>query len=436
MIGKNVLLLPALLALIGLIFGCDRTESSPPASNAGTAAHGSKDGHADHDEHGHAEAEGEESHAEEVKLSAEAMKRSGIRVEPAKAQMLAGTIIAPARVAFNAESIAHVGSPLSGRVSDIKVRVGDKVNKGDPLLVVQSPDLGETQSDFLLKRTAVETAAPAVDLAKAAHDRAKALYEESQGIALTEVQKREAEYKAAQGALLAAKAQATAAENRLHLFGMNQETVEALSKTGEIDPHYTVRAPISGQVIEREATLGELVNPDREALLVLADTSTLWVLADVPESRLSHVRTGAKAQVMVPTLRGQSLEGIVAFIAPSLDAATRTISVRIEVKGNGHGLRPGMFAQALISEAGDEGEHKAVLAIPEEATQLVEGQIVVFVPVEGEENTFATRPVKLGPAVGRIVPVLSGLKVGEPFVAAGSFILKAEMGKAGAEHEH
>lgn len=436
MIGKSVLPLSALLALMGLISGCDRSESSPVADREGSAAHGAKDGHADPDEHGQAEAEGEESHAEEVKLSAEAMKRAGIRVEPARAQVLAGTITAPARVAFNAERIAHVGSPLSGRVSDIRVRVGDQVNQGDPLLVVQSPDLGEAQSDFLLKRMAAETAIPAVDLTKAAYDRARALYEESQGIALTEVQKREAEYKAAQGALLAAKAQATAAENRLHLFGMDQETVKALSQTGEIDPHYTVRAPISGQVIEREATLGERVNPDREALLVLADTSTLWVLADVPESRLSHVMIEAKAQVIVPALPGRSLEGIVTFIAPSLDAATRTISVRIEVKGNGHGLRPGMFTQALISEAGDEGEHKAVLAIPEEATQLVEGRIVVFVPVEGEENTFAKRPVKLGPAVGRRVPVLSGLQEGEPFVAAGSFILKAEMGKGGAEHEH
>ncbi|MHB1158299.1 MAG: efflux RND transporter periplasmic adaptor subunit [Phycisphaerales bacterium] len=412
MIRTSVLLLLALLSPMGLLSGCDQSGSSPPAN-----------------------AEGDESHAEEVKLSAEAMKKSGIRVESAKAQVLVGTITAPARVAFNAEAVAHVGSPLSGRVSEIKVRVGDKVSKGDPLLVVQSPDLGEAQSDFLLKRTAVETAIPAVELTKAAHDRAKALYEESRGIALTEVQKREAEYKVAQGALLAAKAQVTAAENQLHLLGMDQETVQALEKTGEIDPHYTVRAPISGQVIEREATLGELVSPDREALLVLADMSTLWVLADVPESRLSHLTVGSKSRIIVSAIRNQGLEGAVTFISPALDSNTRTASVRIEVKGNGHGLRPGMFAQALISEAGDEGEHKAVLAIPEEATQLVEGQVVVFVPVEGEENTFAKRPVNLGPAVGRMVPVLSGLKEGEPFVSAGSFILKAEMGKAGAEHE-
>lgn len=436
MTRKNALSLPILLALIGPIWGCDRSGSAPPANHAGTAASGSEDRRTDRDGHGHAEAGGEEGHADEVRFSPEAFQQAGIRVEPAKKQALVDTINAPARVAFNAEAIAHVGSPLSGRVSDIKVRVGDWVNKGDPLLVVQSPDLGEAQSDFLLRRMAVDTATPVVDLAKAVYDRAKALYEESQGIALTEVQKREAEYKAAQGALLAAKAQATAAENRLHLLGMGQAAVEALSQTGEIDPHYTVRAPINGQVIDREATLGELVNPDREALLVLADTSTLWVLADVPESRLSHVRKGAKTQVVVPALRDQSLEGVVTFIAPSLDPTTRTVSVRVEVKSNGHDLRPGMFAQAVISEAGDGDGHEPVVAIPEEATQLVEGQTVVFVPVAGEENTFTKRPVKLGPVIGRMVPVLSGLKEGELFVSTGSFILKAEMGKAGAEHEH
>lgn len=431
---KLNLLLPVLLAMAGLGLGCDQSTSATPSSALDAAAHGEHDGHADHAEH--AEAEGEEGHAEEVKLSAEAMARSGVRVETATAQVLVDTINAPARVAFNGEGIAHVGSPLVGRVSEIRARIGDKVNKNDPLLIVQSPDLGEAQSDYLLKRMTVETAGPGVELAKASHERAKALYDESQGIALTDVQKREAEYKAAQGALLAAKAQATAAENRLHLLGMDQAGVEALSKTGEINPYYIVRAPISGQVIEREATLGELVNPDREALLVLADTSTLWVLADVPESRLSQVAVGMKAQVTVPALQGRGLEGVVTYISPALDPNTRTVTVRIEVKGNGHGLRPGMFVQALLSAAGDGGEQESVLAIPEEATQLVEGEDVVFVPVEGEENTFAKRPVKLGSMIGRMVPVLSGLKEGELYVAAGSFMLKAEHGKGSASHEH
>jgi cobalt-zinc-cadmium efflux system membrane fusion protein len=452
----RLLILPVVLASLGLVVGCDQGTPAQAAASDARAAHSDDDGHGHHekdahghdeaDAHGHDEKDGhghaqekpaaEGEHGEEVKLTAEGAKKAGIRIETVRKHALVDTIQAPARVTFNAEGMAHVGTPLSGRVSQIKVKIGDKVHEGDALLIVQSPDLGQVQSDYLLQRMAVETAGPAVDLAKAAHERAKALYAESQGIALTEVQKREAEYKASRGAQLAAQAQATAAENRLHLLGMDQQAVQALETSKEITPHYTVRAPIRGQVIEREATLGELVNPDREALLILADMSTLWVLADVPESRLSHVALGAKAQVTVPALPGKPLEGTVTFIAPALDPNTRTVSVRIEIEGNGHGLRPGMFAQAVITESGGDGRHEPVLAIPEEATQWVEGELVVFVPVEGEENTFAKRPVKVGPAVGRLLPVVSGLKEGDPFVAAGSFILKAEHGKSSAEHVH
>ncbi|MEQ1737343.1 MAG: efflux RND transporter periplasmic adaptor subunit, partial [Rhodoglobus sp.] len=88
------------------------------------------------------------------------------------------------------------------------------------------------------------------------------------------------------------EAAAVAAENGLHLLGMDQKAVEELAKTSEIMPRYTIRAAIDGQVVQREITLGELVSPDRESVMVLADTSTLWVLADLPEARLPAVAVG------------------------------------------------------------------------------------------------------------------------------------------------
>jgi membrane fusion protein, heavy metal efflux system len=94
-----------------------------------------------------------------------------------------------------------------------------------------------------------------------------------------------------------------------------------------------------------------------------------------------------------------------------------------------------MFAQAAIRPAVID-EASTVLAIPEEAIQTVEGGPAVFVPVEGELNTFAKRSVTVGPPVAGMVQVLSGLRDGETLIVAGSFILKAELGKAGAAHEH
>ncbi|MCC6579257.1 MAG: efflux RND transporter periplasmic adaptor subunit [Phycisphaeraceae bacterium] len=427
---------PAMLFMFtaaALACGCDRRDAPASADEHDhEAAHAAHDGHADHEGDASQPEAGE--HSDEVTLSAEAAERAGIRLGVASRVVLKDAIRVPARIAFNGERMAHVGSPVSGRVSEIKVKLGDHVEQGDPLLVLQSLELGEAQSDFLLKRMGEKTAEPGVELARTAHERARALYDESQGIALTEVLRREGEHQAAVGSLLAARSQATAAENRLHLLGMDQQAVENLEKTREIMPYYVVRAPLRGRVIEREATLGELVSPEREALLVLADMSTLWVLADVSESQLHRVTPGAGAEVLAPALSGGSLTGTVTFISPMLSPGTRTASVRIEVPGDQRELRPGMFAQAVIHD--DGRERSPALAIPEGAAQRVEGRLVVFVPVEGEPNTYAAREVSVGPAVGGMLPVLTGLQEGQSLVISGGFILKAELGKGSAEHQH
>jgi cobalt-zinc-cadmium efflux system membrane fusion protein len=379
------------------------------------------------------ESGGHGGHADEVKLTPEAVQRNGIKVERAVLQKLAETFVVPARLDYNREEVAHVGAAVKGRVVTIKAKVGDTVKKGDELLIVESPELGESQSDFLQKRTAVTVAEATVEPLKVSYERGKALYEQNEGVALAEVQKREADYKAAVGAVETAKAALAAVENRLHLFGMDHAAVEALVRTSEVQPRYAVRAPIGGRVIEREVTLGELVSPEKEALLVLANMEKLWALADVPEARLGEVHEGAAARVTFAALPDQKLTGAVSQIAPSIDPATRTARVRIELANDGGVLRPGMFGRAEIT-ASATGE-KAALAVPDDAVQTVEGKPAVFVPVEGEANTFAKREVEVGEVVGGVVPVLGGLKEGEPYVAAGSFILKAELGKAEAGHE-
>lgn len=389
------------------------------------------------DEHDHHETE----HADEVKLTAEAVEQYGVKVSEAQLWILKPTFIAPARVGFNTEAMAHVGSPLRGRAVDIKARLGDHVKKNDSLVVIESPELGQAQADYLLKRAAAQAATPQVELAKAAWDRAQRLLQ-SEGISLTEVQKREAEYKSTVAGQKAAESAAMTAEHSLHLLGMDQNTVEELASSGKIVPRYTLRAAIDGQVVQREITLGELVSPDRESLLVLADTSTLWVLADVAEARLPMLAADAKAWVTVGTVAtpGQKFEGYIAFISPLVDPTTRTAQVRIEVPNTALGagaLRPGMFAQVEIVGSPAGGADPAPqVAVPQEAVQTVEGGPAVFMPVAGKPNTFQKRALTVGPTVGGLVPILGGLVEGEKYVEAGSFILKAELGKGSAAHEH
>lgn len=447
---SNVYYLMAVsLLAAGLIAGCGRHDA---ASEHGESdhAHADNDGH-DHGSHGKKNEKkkdahdhgGEKSekaqsghddddHAEEIALSPESIQKSGIRISVVENKLLNEIIPAPGRVAFNTEKMAHVGTPVSGRIAEIRVRIGENVKQGDVLLIVQSKELGESQSNYLLKRLAVDAAGPALDMARLSFERAKKLYSESEGLTLAELQKREAEYKVALNARLTAKAEADAAENHLRLMGADQKAIDSLVSTGTIIPQYEVRAPISGQVVEREVTPGEYINPEREALAVIADMSSLWVLADVAETKLGHIRIGSPAQVRVANHEDRTFSGKVSFIAPAIDPATRTASIRIDVSDAGT-LRPGMFVQTFLTAHSDG---VPVLAIPEEATQLVEGQTVVFVPVEGKAGLFAKRPVKTGRAVGRLLPVLEGLNVGERYVSAGSFILKAEHGKSSAGHEH
>lgn len=363
----------------------------------------------------------------------------GVKMEQATVHTLVPSFTAPARVAYNTERMAHIGSAVVGRVKSLPVRQGDAVKEGDTLLVVDSPELGEAQSEYVQKRTMAQAAAPIVELAKSAAERAKKLYDESEGISLTEVQKRLAEQQSAESALLNARAAMSGAANRLQLLGMTEAEIKALAETGTITPKYTIRAPIAGRVIRRDVTLGELVRPDRDSLLVVADTSTLWVLVDVPEMRLKDVAVGATARIAMAAFPGESFEGKVSFISADLNEGTRTAQIRVEVDNAKGILRPGMFAKAEIvgTDTGADGvKSTAVLAVPESAIQTIEGKPVVFVPFTDKPDTFLKRPVTVGESVGGMLPVLYGLREGEPIVVAASFILKAQLGKSSAKHEH
>ncbi|HZK80997.1 MAG TPA: efflux RND transporter periplasmic adaptor subunit, partial [Humisphaera sp.] len=353
----------------------------------------------------------------------------GLRIGKVKTHILTPTFIVPARVAFDADAMARVGSVVSGRVIELKVKRGDLVQKGDELLIVESTDLGEAQSDYLQKTTALAAAVKAVEPTRVSYQRAKDLYEQSQGLSLAELQKREAEFSAAQAMQEAAQGAMSAAGRKLSLLGMSADAIQTMIKSGQVMPRYSVRAPMSGRVIERDAELGQYVSPDKDSLVQLADMGTLWVLADVPEARLPDVVMGAIVRVTVPT-GGAAIRGVVSFIASSVDPATRAAQVRVEVKDAESALKAGMFAQVEIEAATAKDKARAVIAVPEEAIQIINGQTCVFVEDDDEENAFIKRPVAIGQEVNGLVPILSGLKEKEEIVKSGGFYLKAEFAKS------
>ena len=391
----------------------------------------------DHAGHDHGGGESADDHADEIRLSAESIAQFGIEVTPAEVRVLEEMTTAPARIGFNTEAMSHITSLVTGRVAEIPVKLGDVVDAGDPLLRIESPELGRLQGELLAADAAAAAALPAVELARDGYERAQRLFDTAGGITLNQVQERESALRAAERELTAADSEAAAAENALRLLGMDDDALQALRETCRVDPMHTVLAPLAGTVVERAITPGEAVEPGDNRLLVVADLSTVWVHADVAESRLNRLGVGASAELTVPALGGRSFTGTVTYVDPRVDPRTRTARLRIEVDNADAGgeLRPGMFADARLRPA--EAERDAgVLSVTEAAVHTTEGEPSVFVPVPGEARTFARRGIRVGRAVGGYVPVLDGLEPGDAVVTRGSFLLKADLGKAGAAHEH
>lgn len=413
----------------------DHDHGHDDGGTKGKAAEAHEHDHDHAEDHkGHDHGEEKHDHVNEVYLTPEAMKRYGITVGKVSRRTLAATLTAAGRVAFNAEAVAHAGSPVAGRVVELKARPGDVVKEGDVLVVVESPEFGEAQGELVQRKIAAEVAAAAAQAAKAVYDRGQALRQQSDGISVADLQRREAEWVAAAGAARTAEAALLGARNKLRLLGFDDATVDALAESGSIDPRLAVRSPRAGTVVERGVALGERVTPERDALAIVADLSTVWVLADVPEARLGDVAVGEVARVRLASSVDKVVEATVSHVAASLDPETRTGRVRVEVPNESGAIRPGMSARVEISAATPASP--AALAVPEGAVQTVGGKPAVFVPVAGEPNTFQVRPVTVGRAVGGMVPVLSGLKEGDAVVTDGTFVLKAELGKGEASHGH
>jgi len=475
-------------------------------------------GHGHDDGHGHG---GHGEHSDEVTLTPDAIATFGITIATASKRELGDVASVPARVAYNSEAMAHVGTPVAGRAAELRVKLGDVVRKGDLLAVIASPELGEAESDFLQKRSIFDAAASAREVAQIAFKRAEEL-RATNSTSVTDFLARQGELRKAEGDLKVAEAAHVAAENRLHILGITEGQIELLVGTGEVTSRFELRAPIAGRIVEREVTPGEVVGPDREALMVIADMTTLWVLADVPERVAHRVINSSNGRIVVGIADNAVIEGKVEYVAPELNPRTRTAQVRLVVdasavsaqaapppaaeshddhghdshEGHDHGteakeapahdehghehdeseghshddghahddqahghdhdtpaspspapttgttwsagalLRPGLFVRAELELAAAPGvSTQSVLAIPEEAVQTFEGRDSVFVPGD-EPNTFKPQPVTLGPRVGAFVPVLAGLKEGDKYVATGSFMIKADLAKAGAAHEH
>lgn len=311
------------------------------------------------------------------------------------------------KILANENRLAHLSARVPGRIVAVYADLGDRVKKGDRLLLLDSLAFGAAQLEYRKARTALRMAEKALERATALLDRG--------AIGAGEQQRREADYENA-------RADLHEAEENLHLLGMTEREIQRL--TAKTLPHAGVarvflRAPFTGDVIERNATIGEVIDPNK-TLFTVADLSTVWVRADFPEQQAARLKTGLIIEVRVSAYSDTTFRGAITYVGAVIDPATRTIKAHADVPNPDSRLRPEMFAEVTLVTDG-----QSVLSMPRASVQQVGSRTVAFV-VRGPRR-FESREVTIGQASGDYIQLVAGLVVGEEVVTEGSYALKSEL---------
>ena len=319
--------------------------------------------------------------------------------------------------------LAHISPLARGIVEQVHAHLGDKVQRGQPLLSYDNIELGQLIGEYLSLRGGLERLQAQEQVAKKFVERARALIE-VQAIAQRDLELRQAEYEQARAAVESQRADVARVEEQLHRFGLSDQDIGALGGpahgTHRTASHNVLRAPINGIITKYEASPGELVDREKE-LFTIVDTSTVWVLADLYEKDLGLVRAGGQARITVPSYPGETFTGQVTYVSDFLDPASRTAKVRCVVANRDGRLKLDMFATVEIPAA----QERIALAVPVSALQQVDADTVVF--IQRDPTHFEKRAVQIGERGEEWAGVLSGLQKGEKVVSGGSFYLKSAL---------
>ncbi|GAB4383910.1 MAG: hypothetical protein Kow0022_04950 [Phycisphaerales bacterium] len=478
-----------LAALLGLS-GCGQGYGRHDAAHAEDEGHalGGGDGHGA-DEH--------EAHEEVIRLTREQLQQAGVEIQPLSGGMITTHVTLPAEVGLNQDTVVHVTPRVPGIVSEVRGYLGDEVTEGAVLAVIESPELGEAKIAYLQaiqaklladatlerQRTISENTAklfellreePTLDSLRMASSnlrigenkgrllsayakkksaeanyarerelRAKNLSTESDLLAAQEAfNSSMADYfavfedidftyrlrlqEAEQAAGIAAS-EVENAERRLHLFGLSEEQVTRIPTEPDIDlARYELRAPSGGQIVEKHITPGEKVSDD-ESVYTIADLDTVWLNISVYTEYTGQIREGQRVVIHADD---RTANGAVDYVSAIVSEGTRTMAARVVVENADRAWKPGEFVTARV----ETGSVRVSRAVPIEAIQTYEGREVVFIQ---DDDGIEPVPVRLGRRNDVAVELLGDeIELGTPVVVKNSFLMKAELGKSAAGHEH
>lgn len=340
-----------------------------------------------------------------IELTDAQVKASGVTLQTAGAARIKSTLQMPGEIRFNEDRTAHVVPRVAGVVEAVHANLGQLVKKGAILAVISSTTLSGQRSELLASQKRL-------DFARTTYAREKQLWEEKISA--------QQDYLKAQQDLREAEIALQNVQQQLKALGANSSASGGLNR-------FELRAPFDGMVVEKHITLGESAKEDVN-VFTLSDLSTVWAEIVVPAKDLDKVRMGGET-VVRSTTSDSKAAGKVAYVGALIGEQTRSAKARVVLQNPNMAWRPGLFVNVELTAS----EAEVPVAVAAEAIQSVNDKPVVFMRVAGG---FVAQPVTLGRTDGKFVEIVKGLKSGVPYAAAGSFVIKAELGKGSASHAH
>lgn len=342
---------------------------------------------------------GENERRSEVTLPMEAVRLAGVQTEPAIAGVISRTVRAAGTVMADPYRVHHVLTRIGGWIEKLDVKAtGEEVHRGKPLYTLYTPDLLTAQEDYLRILRGRE----------AVGRRGAAVPDEK----------------------LRAPDALEYARKRIQRYALPEKFVADLERDGTARTSIPFPAPTGGFVQTITAFEGQQVEPGAE-IMTITDLSEVWVEADLFEADISKVRAGQEAVISLPFDPRVKVTGKVIKVSPFLDAASRTLKVRVRCPNQGLDLRPGMFAAVELALESGQG-----VIVPDSAVLDTGLRQLTF--VERAAGVFEPREIKAGLRSGGKICILSGLEAGERVAVRGNFLLDAESrlrAKAAAQNE-
>ena len=316
-------------------------------------------------------------------------------------------IVAPARVGIDPNRTAKLLLPVPGKIDKVSVKLGDSVEDGQAVVMLESPDAAAAVAAYQQADAAHRQAQSTLAKAESDYQRTKDLYE-IKAVAQKEIVAAQNDLVQARAAMEAAHAVVTQSRRKIELLGM---------KPGDPRQLVAVPAPLAGKVLEISVVPGEYRNDTSVPLMTIADLSRVWVSYDVPESAIRFIAVGDAVVLTLIAFPGETFAGKVTRIADVLDLQSRTIKVQVDMPNPGGRLRPEMYGSVRHA-----GMTRSTPAVPPSAVLQEFGRPMVW--VERAPGQFQRREITAGARAGEMIPILAGLQAGERVVVDGGVLLR------------